>query len=194
MKNIWSSQLIFQFKGKLRSRNVLPPTEVHGYRISKIVVIWWSFALNFSKSAWKSFKITAFEQRRPPSWRLGMISRLWRSIRQGFYCDDLNLTFNTLKYGSLPRCWLQQHVQKRQGKGDLSQTTSEQRWLAKIKCEGKLPNPGNCFVCSDQLRARSSGILLFFSFTSHSHEILRSGISHLFHLCRFYCFYFIILR
>ena len=76
-----------------------------GTGFQKIVVIWWSFAVNFSKSAWKSFKITAFEQRRPPSWRLGLISRLWRSISQGFYCDDLNLTFNTLKYlkyGSLP--------------------------------------------------------------------------------------------
>ena len=121
-------------KGKLRSRNILPSTEVHGYSISKIVVIWWSFTLNFSKSAWKSFKITAFEQRQPPSWRLWMISRLWRSIRQGFYCDDLNLTFNTLKYGSLPRCWLEQHIQKCQGKGDLSQTTSG--WQLKTTLAG----------------------------------------------------------
>ena len=36
----WDISVEFSFKGKLRSRNILPPTEVHGYRISKIVVIW----------------------------------------------------------------------------------------------------------------------------------------------------------
>ena len=177
IKLIWESQTtedknlhrhLRSFKGKLRSKNISPSTEVHRYRISKIVVVWWSFALNFSKSAWKSFKITAFEQRRPPSWRLRMISRLWRSIRQSFYSDDLNLTFNTLKYGALPRCWLQQHVQKRQGKGDLSQ-----RWLAKIKREGKLPKPGNCFVCSDHFTADDfEGDLQVFYFFFHLLRIL----------------------
>ena len=29
----------------------------------------------------------------------------------------------------------------------------EQRWLAKVKREGKLPKPGNCFVCSDHFTA-----------------------------------------
>ena len=70
----------------------------------------------------------------------------------------------------------------------------KQRWLAKIKREGKLPKPGNCFVCSDHFTAddfeRNLQVFyFFFSFTSHSHEILRCGISCLFHLCRFYCFY-----
>ena len=152
------------FIGKLRSRNILPPSEVHGYRISKIV------ALNFSKSAWKLFKITAFEQRRPPSWRLGMISRLWHSIRQGFYCDDLNLTFNTLKYDSLPRCWLQQHIQKRQGEGwpftnYLRMTIENNAGWLRSNVRGNYQSPGTVsFVPIILPPTTSSEIFKYFTF------------------------------
>ena len=64
-----------------------------------------------------------------------------------------------LNYASLPRCWLQQHVQKRQGSERVTfhklpqDDIRKQRWLANIKREGNLPKPGNCFVCSDHFTA-----------------------------------------
>ena len=60
--------------------------------ISKIVVIWCCTDLNFRSGALKSFKITAQEPRRSPSWSSRMVSRLWRIISQGWF-DSADLTF-----------------------------------------------------------------------------------------------------
>ena len=57
-----------RFKGKLRSRNILPYMKAHIPSISKIVVIWCSTDLNLSSGTLKSLKITTLEHQRPPSW------------------------------------------------------------------------------------------------------------------------------
>ena len=66
--------------------------KAHVPSISKIVVIWCCTDLNFSSGALKSFKITALEPRRSPSWSSLMVSRLWCIISQGWF-HSADLTF-----------------------------------------------------------------------------------------------------
>ena len=73
----------------------------------------------------------------------------------------------------------------------------KQRWLAKIKREGKLPKPGNCFVLipiilpptttSEIFRYLIFYFIFFFIYFAFSWNI-RCGILCLFRQSRFYCF------
>ena len=65
--------------------------KAHVPSISKLVVLWRCTDL-ISNRALKSFKITALEERRSPSWSLRMVSRLWRIISQGWF-RSADLTF-----------------------------------------------------------------------------------------------------
>ena len=55
----------------------------------------------------------------------------------------------------------------------------KKQWLANIKQEGKLPNPENCFVCSDHFRSDDCERDLNNSCNSHSHNKL-CVVFHLF--------------
>ena len=140
--------------------------KAHVPSISKIVVIWCCTDLNFSSVALKSFKITALEPRRSPSWSSRMVSRPWRIISQGWF-HSADLTFiHVQEYRSsiLQKLWF---IASQLGAVTPIKILKvglhfinyrrinivKKQWLAKIKREGKLPKPENCSVCFDHFRS-----------------------------------------